>query len=295
MELKKMFPGALDLTNDEYHGDKTRISKSGITLIRKSPAHYFAEHLDANNPDKTEDEERSKALIIGSAAHCAVFEPHLFAHDYVLTPGDAPKRPTKAQVNAKKPSADTIEAIDFWTKFDADNAGKTMLKNEEYELVKRMADAVWRHPAAYELVSDGYAEQSFHFNDPETGVACKVRPDFIAEELRMLPDLKTTEDASPEGFVRSIAKYTYDIQDPFYIDGVEAATGQRFDRMVFIAVEKKYPHVVECYYISDDDVRIGREMYSEGLYTYRECQKTGHWPGYSGIITPLRVPRFKRL
>lgn len=290
-----MYPGALDLTNEEYHGNKKRISKSGVVLIERSAAHYYAEHLDPDNPDNDENEERSKALIIGSAAHCATFEPHLFAHDYVLLPADAPKRPTKTQINAKKPSEDTVKSIDFWNKFDAEHKGKEFLAKKEYDNIKRMADAVHRHPAARELVTDGYAEQSFYFTNPESGADCKVRPDFMQIKLNLLPDLKTTEDASPDGFAKSIVKYSYDVQEPFYIDGVREATGVSFDNMVFIAVEKKYPHVVECYYLFPDDVEAGRERYMSQLHKYQQCLASGIWPGYSGIVTPLRLPRFKKL
>ena len=63
-------------SNLEYHLDTTRISKSGLDLIQKSPAHYYYRYLSGQH-----EERSSKALEIGSAVHAAVLEPELFCSD----------------------------------------------------------------------------------------------------------------------------------------------------------------------------------------------------------------------
>ena len=77
-----------------------------------------------------------------------------------------------------------------------------------------------------------------------TGLQCKCRPDWISADGGILVDLKTTEDASPREFQRSIAKWRYHVQAGWYMAGIEAAYGTRPSGFIFIAVEKKPPFAV---------------------------------------------------
>ena len=61
------------MTNHEYHA-APGISKSGLALIMRSPAHFMFQEKRAS----------SRAFVIGSAAHAAILEPELFAAQYML-------------------------------------------------------------------------------------------------------------------------------------------------------------------------------------------------------------------
>ena len=98
------------ISNAAYHaGDG--ISKSGLDLIARSPLHYFAKY---RSPDRERDEP-TEAMKLGTAVHSAVLEPESFASDYIVVPADAPRRPTTVQLNAKKPSDDTVIAIEWFS------------------------------------------------------------------------------------------------------------------------------------------------------------------------------------
>ena len=66
----------------QYHTDTSRVSKSGLDLINRAPALYYERYLNPNAAPQKE----SPALIIGSAAHCAVFEPAEFGKRYAVAP-----------------------------------------------------------------------------------------------------------------------------------------------------------------------------------------------------------------
>lgn len=75
------------LPNAAYHGGPG-ISKSGLDLIRKSPAHYRAVVTAANDNER----RPTAAQALGTALHMLVLEPSEFAKEYTLAPSrsDAP-------------------------------------------------------------------------------------------------------------------------------------------------------------------------------------------------------------
>lgn len=260
------------MTNADYHGDVSRISKSGLDKIAKSPAHYFAKYLDPNRVK----EEPTKALIDGKAVHAAVLEPEVFARDYVLAP---------------KVDRRTKEGKQVWEDFQNINAGKEIISLDTYEMCQRICDAVRSHVSASYLFKSGKAEQTIFWDDNETGAPCKMRADWISSEGYIV-DLKTTEDASAYSFGRSAHNYRYDVQAAFYSDGFYRATGNPAQAFIFIAVEKEPPYAIGVYFMDQQVYELGREKYKRDLQTYMDCRKSGIWPGYDPEAMPLKLPAY---
>ena len=273
------------ISNDAYHGGEG-ISKSGLDLIARSPLHYWSKYLD---PDRV-IEPPTPAMQLGTAIHSAVLEPDLFASDYVVVPEGAPRRPTKAQLTAKKPSDDSIAAIEWWREFDSRYGNKTILTADDYTTCTSIQTNVLAHPAARTLIKDGEAELSVLWRDAETGVLCKCRPDWMNYKANVMVDVKSTEDASPEGFQKSIAKYGYHVQAAWYLDGFKAATGTAPKAFVFAAFEKKRPYATAFYYADEAMIELGRILYRERLNAYAECLKRNSWPGYPQQLQPIGLP-----
>lgn len=257
-----MKPGVYtDIPNEQYHA-ASGISKSGLDLIARSP--YLYRHRQAV--------EQTKAMLIGSAVHCAVLEPALFPHRYTVAP--AADGRTKA-------------GKELLARFAADNAGKTILPAADYDQVVQMANATWRHPAARNILTDGRAETSIW--QEHHGALVKVRPDWITEDL--LVDVKTTTDASPEAFSRACWSYRYHVQAALYLDVANAAMADRFNSFVFIAVEKSPPYQVAVYVADAAMIEAGRGVYHRDLATYRRCLETDTWPGLNdGKIASIGLP-----
>lgn len=177
------------------------------------------------------------------------------------------------------------------------NSDRIVLSQEEWEQLHAMREAVFNHPAASKLLTavSGTAELSFYAIDEETGELCRVRPDYLRADGIVI-DLKTTDDASPEEFARSIQKWRYYVQDPFYSDVINKAIEQaglsiaKVKHFVFIAVEKKPPHAVGVYVLDDESRELGRQQYRANLNTYAECKRTGIWPAYSDKVKTIGVP-----
>ena len=281
--LTTVQPGFVDQTNAEYHGGPGT-SKSDLSLFAQSPLHWW--HAK-RNPERVA-EEQTAALLVGSACHAAVLEPDLFTAEYASIPEDAPRRPTDRQVNAKKPSGDTLEAIAWWRDFETANTGKELLTPDQFATALAVRDAVYRHPIARTLFTGGRAEQSVHAVDTETGEHIKCRFDYLSG---MAVDLKTCEDASPDGFGRDAFVLDYFLQPPWYFDVMASAFGEAPPWWVFVAVEKKPPYAIGIYYATPDQIDLGRRRCRQLFKRLVAAKRLDHWPSYSDHeVRQLELP-----
>ena len=235
------------------------MSRSTLWRVLRSPMHaMFAKQ----NP-----QEPTGPMQLGSATHTLTLEPHLFDREFVVADVD---RRTKVGKETAAMYA---------------GAGLTLLKPDQFAQVRGMAEAVRAHPTASALLSTGEAELSVFWTDEATGVPCKCRPDWTRED-RIIVDLKSCQDASPEGFQRAAWSSGYQMQAAFYLDAMK---GKSF---VFIAVESEPPHAVAVYVADDDFLFLGRSQYQQALKRVAECSQTGVWPGYSDEIMTLSPPKW---
>lgn len=264
---ESMGSDALAMTNAAYHSH-CAVSKSHLDLINQSPLHYWARFLD---PDRIKPEP-TPAMILGSAFHTLVLEPHLFTREYVEAPQDINRR-TKA-------------GREEWEAFEKASEGKTVLTSAQIEQLNAMAQSVKDHPAARLLLSqEGKAEQTFMWTDDATGEQCKCRPDWHAGSI--VVDLKTTQSASPENFSKSVSSFRYHVQANWYLRGTPGA-----EQFLFIACEKEPPYAVAVYAASAEMVAAGGRAADRNLQLLAECRASNKWPSYSTTIQNLDLPRW---
>ncbi|WP_431860084.1 PD-(D/E)XK nuclease-like domain-containing protein [Azospirillum sp.] len=259
-----MEPGIYpNIPEDEYHASNG-VSVSKLKIFAKAPA-------KARYGEKKE----AKALSFGSLIHCAVLQSHLLETLY---------HPCDLERLNPRDGAYKEEA--------AKAMGRELVKRPEFENALRIRDAVHKHPVAAELLKPQLlVEQSFYWIDEETGLLCRGRADGIRPEMRILVDLKSTEDASEVEFGWSCRNYKYHWQDAFYRDGVEAACGWTPEAFIFLAVEKEAPFLVGAYELSPADLEEGRQEVRAQLTRYADCQRNNDWPGYSPTLETLTLPR----
>ena len=269
-------PAQRTTDNAAYHRH-TAVSKSHLDQVARSPLHYWARYLDPNRVDL----EPTPAMVIGSALHTHVLELVTWDQRYVTMPEGIDRR-TKAGKEA-------------WSAFEAEAANRTVLTKADADLVMRMGQAIYAHPAAaFLLQHPGQAERSYFWTDEGTELECKCRPDWMTSDGQLIVDLKTTEDASPAGFRKSISSWRYHVQAAWYLDGVERATGQRPEQFIFVCVEKKPPHAVAVYAASPEMIAAGALTAETDLARLAMCHETGEWPGYSNQIEVIDLPPWMR-
>lgn len=243
------------MPNEVYHASPG-ISKSGLDKITKSPAHF-----------KRGEHKATRAMDIGTAAHCALLEPHRYAAEYVLLPDIADRRASEY----KKASA-------------AHGKDLVLVGAEPGNIAAMQAAVNWNPRAKLLLQSPGYNEISVFATDPESGILCRCRFDrlMIDEEGQFVGvDLKKTRDAEPAQFSRSIAQYRYHVQAAYYADVFEWATGHKLSRFWFVAIEDKAPNCLICRFVDDESTAIGRSDYRSDITLYTLCTELNQWPGYA--------------
>lgn len=262
--------GLLSMPADQYH-DNPAVGHSGLLRIMRSPAH-FQEYV-TNKPTPT------PAMEFGTAVHAAVLEANVFAECYVVPP---------------KFDRRTKEGKEEALAWETANKGKTVLTVEQMGAITAMADSVECHVGAAYLLNVGAAELSGFWTDPETGIECKVRLDFLRlVNGRGIVDVKTCIDASSNGFAKQIANFGYDVQAAFYQDGVKVLTGYTIP-FYFIAIEKTAPYAVAVYKAGDDVIEVGRSKYQGALQLLKWCRENDTWPAYqpAGEIEEISLPRW---
>lgn len=258
-----------DVPSAIYHARVEGLaSKSVLDMIHRSPAHYRV-WLDGH------EEPPTPPLIFGGAFHCSLLEPAVYSQAYGVVPdfGDCRKTENKARRDA-------------WR---ARNAGRIHIDEDDDKTIQAMIRAVHAHPLAGRMIRDGEPELTVRWKDEATDIECKARGDYFVPRHRMLLDVKSSQDASPEAFRKSIADFGYHRQDAFYRAGFRAV-GLDVEHFVFVVVEKTPPHAVAVYALDADGIQRGAASIAKDLETLAECLRTKTWPGYPVEIKTLELP-----
>jgi hypothetical protein len=275
--------GCLDgMPSAEYHAVEA-MSASGGKKILRTPAHF---RLMRNTPSVP-----TPQMQFGTVVHDGVLEPDKFHARVGRVPNDAPSRPTSRQINAAKPSAESVSAIQYWRLFDKENGGKIILSAEDYARAGRCIDAVHSHPAARHMLTGGIIERSLFWRDRLFDVPCKARLD-ISNHGGII-DLKTCEDASPEGFSRAIGTFDYSLQGWSNFSGSEHVLDATPEFFAFICVETSEPHCVKVYQLGRESLMLGARQWDECLARYKAALDAGKWEGYPPTIDTINAPRWK--
>lgn len=256
-----------DIPAHVYHGWDCA-SNSRLSIIHeKSPAHLRAQMEAPSEP--------TDAQVIGTATHVAVLEPDSF--DGLYARGPEAKRNT----NAGKAE---------WAAVEAKHPEKMILKPDDFDLCLALRDAVHRHAIARALIEEAAdRELSVVWGDPETGVLCKARLDGLARSIGAIVDLKTTKDAAPREYMKSVHNFGYHRQAAFYLDAARVH-GMELTDFVQVVVEKSAPYGVAVYRIEEAAIEAGRRQLRRLLDIYAECLSSGQWPCYGDEIQSITLP-----
>lgn len=251
------------------------VSTSMLKNLAISPAKC---RYAIDNPDKDDTE----AKIMGRALHAAILEPDLYDERWLVCPEGMDRR-TKA---GKAEWADL--------QLQAMETGGEIIKHKDAETVTAVRDAVMADEIAGQLMESkrGGNEVTLIWKDEATGLMCKGRSDRMTDYqgFTVHIDLKSTKDASVDGYKWEVRRYKYHWSAAFYLDGCDALEpGKR--RFLHIAFEKVPPYDVGVYEfepavqgeINQISLDEGRDFYRRHLTTYKQCLESGIWPSYGGI------------
>lgn len=264
------------------------ISSSGLkTIMSKSPRHFWWN--SPLNPERPAENDASH-FAMGKAAHDLLLLSERWPECYHVLPAGF----SWASSRTKNFTDDQLAAL------AAREEGKVLLKADEAETVEAMAAALRANPFAAAALSNGESEVTLAWQDEETGVWLRARPDFLPNvvrgtgDTRAVPDLKTAADASPRAFQRAIANFGYHQSAALYADGIKAVFGLHPTHWVHVVMEKEPPHVVALYELPGEDIERGRWLNRKAIRRFADCLSADKWPGYSDDVSACGLPGWER-
>jgi hypothetical protein len=256
-----------NISNEDYHSDRSAVSSSALRTIEKSPKAFLAAHNALYRKE-------TAAFSFGTVFHMALLEPELFKAQYVIMP--------------KFSGTGSVAARKVWKASQRSDA--VILTEEEYQDLQGMIDSVLSHRDAANILRHGEAEMTGLYRDPITGIKCRIRPDFLHFGHMALLDVKTTTDVRESEFQKSIMKYGYHTQLAMYKEGIELITGKDVQYTLFLVCEKSPPYECALYMPDTEMLDKGRMNYQAALTKLHECLTTNVWDPYQNRIQPISLP-----
>jgi exodeoxyribonuclease VIII len=274
-------------TFDEYLADPA-INASLLKKLRTSPLTAFG----------IEEETRSKALTLGSIYHTYLLEPDLFDDNYYIY-DETPIIVQLIDEGSKSPRA--TKKYKEWKGKQSDKAnGRELVEKGQWLQIEQMAARLKENnPNAEILVRNSDHELSIYQTIEFNGKSyeCKCRVDGMNAERGFIFDLKTTQDAHPEGFNRESGKFLYHIQTAFYKRLVELELGKHI-QVFIIAQETAAPFNNGLYKVSPEMINKGDYEIENLLKIASHVKETGQLKSYEifssdpyGIL-PLDIPNY---
>ncbi|MEZ5781177.1 MAG: PD-(D/E)XK nuclease-like domain-containing protein [Rhizobiaceae bacterium] len=239
-----------------YHADRA-ISATGIKRLLKTPLDFWV--FSPLNPLREfQPQKSSSALAKGSAFHCLLLEPHEFSKRFEVKDGVKSSR-----VPGKVGGGDLNEMMAAIAQLRA-------------------------MPNVSQLFTDGEAEVTMVWDDPETGVRCRCRHDYFRQQHGMTVDYKTIADISEREIDRQIVRFDYHVQAALYLDGMKALKLGDHQDFVFVFQQRDFPHKVYATTICDETIEIGRKAYKMALRTYATMMERygaeTPWPSFGDKV-----------
>lgn len=262
-------PGLYEIDAETYHSDPVpggSLSSTGARRLLPPGCPALFAHEQQHPAAPTSD------MVLGTAAHTLVL-------------GVGPKIvPVEAaDWRSKKAQQERIEA---------EAAGAMALLAEDVIRIREMAAALREHELAADLLNPdhGLPEQAIFWEDEETGIWRRALIDWLSDHT--VVDYKTTISADRDSIRKSVARYGYHQQAPWYLDAAHSIGHPNDTEFFFIFQEKTRPYLVTVVQLDDRAMDIGWERNRRAIEIYRDCQEAGIWPGHTNEneFEPISLP-----
>lgn len=263
-----------NVSNETYH-------KEMLYAYSKTDLEYSMLSMSNMVQRRMGPQQDSEALEFGSALHLRL--EHYNDQDAYL------------KLIAAAPKADkrTVAGKAIHEAFEATSKGKIILDTEKWDLLENMLKAVQAHPDANALLNaKGINEETFVWQDPDSGVICKCRPDKrLLEAPPGLPDhivldWKSARSCNIKDLRNEIGERYHDMQAAIVLDGIKAVLGHDVGPFVNVFIEKGNKMRVVLGVVDEDSIEIGRRLYKDQLMKIADSQKSGIWPGFVDFSLP---------
>jgi len=261
----------------DYYAIKA-LSHSMLSCLTQNPMECKMRYVD---DPPTLPKKDSAAFAMGHAVHCLALEPDEFSNRFAIAP--------KCDRRTKEGKAD-------WAQFLVDCEGKELLDDQQYEDALACVQALNNHAQFATIMAQPLrVEVPFQFD--LFGHRFKARLDCVVDSMRLILDIKTTDDASPHRWQWSAVDYGYHRQAWIYQYALHSEMIEDY-RFISAVIEKPKPSTrgipptVALYELDDETIEMGCDDTWRLVQDYETRRQTNNWQQpYSNGIVPLRLPK----
>jgi len=276
-------PGFYDIPIERHHNQPCDGFSVTSSSLRKallfSPAEFWAHHPLNPHAELRPD---TPALRMGRAM-AALVEGGVSNMEamFNVLPDDAPSRPTKTQVAAFERNGFWSEAAEpkasFWEAIDSDP--RTPLKNDEFQLIVKMAQALANNPVAQAALS-GNPEVTMAWRDPVTGIWLLSRPDQFSFSGQISDYKKVSlqgRPMTPSALNHKIDANGYDQQMALAAEGFHFLTGEWPTSVGLVFQSDQPPYSVYPIGIHDQYLKAAQLLNRKAIDLISSGWTTGRW------------------
>lgn len=273
------------------------LSRSAFRYLARSPGAYRSWLEDGED----EGDDRKEDSVIGQAIHCLLLTPDLFEDSFVVAPYC--HKSWKDETVWEKRSRGECKyegGAETWAQFTAQYPDAEYVTTKDMERIHAIAEKMRAIDVVRRMLEGegGASEVTYVWDDPETGVRLKCRPDRIygpseIASARTVLDLKTTgSSVTPRSFGYSTFNRAYHVQAYLAQWALEIVDGIPMEdtATVFLAWETKRPYRVEGYWLDSDDLALAAQEVRRLIRLYAECVERDQWPDSSGLLRKVQRP-----
>lgn len=278
-----------DVRPDRYGSEKIERGAAGYT-IRQSDLSEIARcpHRWRHGFHRKDTD----ALDWGSLIDMLMFFPDQWEEVYAITPetytnDKGEERPWNFNATVcKQWRQDIGERFELKPAESARAHAATARLRDDYDV-----SSVLEGAATQVMVCGDYMDDEFDLRVP-----CKGLIDFVPDKAigvwgRCLGDLKTTRNADPRHWARTVWAFGWHVQAAFYLDLYCAATGEDRTDWIHIIQESFEPFEIGRRIISGEFVELGRRAYRSAIRLYARCLARDEWPTYDEMRSTI-LPGF---
>jgi hypothetical protein len=261
----------------KYHADDLGTPVPSLSssiaklLITRSPKHAWMQHPRLNPNYKPEEDTK---FDLGSAAHALLLEG---ADRMVVV--DAADWRTKIAKEAR----DAARAEGKHPVLAHQHANVVSMVKTLKEAFSANADL-----EGYTISGDGgVSEHTIVWHEGETYF--RSRLDRVSTDRKVIFDYKSTDNAEPTAFTRTIINMGYDLQAAFYLRALQKPEA----RYILIAQETEAPFAVSFIGMPPAFIELGRRKVEHAIAIWKECMASGKWPAYPTRVCYVEPPEWE--
>lgn len=221
-------------------------------------------------------QQSTAAMAYGSLLDCLWTTPELFPSQYIVLPPDAPDKPTKAMLEAKKPSPASIERQAWWKGFEAKCAGKEIISADLMDSAEQALKMLKQHKTASALLDNSEKQVALVGENPLLpGTNAKCLMDLVGRSgaaSYAVIDLKTTNDTSEYALRQTMFRYEYFMKMAWYEELTNASGFATAERSILIWQRSSWPYDVHVREIPRESIKVGLTLAKKRLAHLREME-----------------------